>query len=605
MIAWVAVLVLLAASQPATIEVRANSVIGVVTPYLYGSGDEMNEDLSQRGVDSLVAYTGVPLLRMGGLAAEYYDWEGNDYNGVWYVDFIDTLIWADSLTFGIDSLLRFCERVGAEPVLTVNFQISDPGKAARLVEYCNGDPTTPMGAVRAARGHPEPYDVTQWCIGNEPDISGVLLVLGEYRWTIYRHFGIPFEQWSWCDSSFVDAETFSALVDVYVDSMRARSPIPLQIGGLSLASNLSWIGPVIGGNSHKIDWMDIHYYPNASFTSDSSLYREWLAAPDLGGNSIPLPTREWYAMVCDSVALHSGGYDVPVYVFEYGGGMILAEDAVWYNYIEGLFAADAMGHFAVVGVPRAAVYSIYEGDPESNEFPLFGRIRGDTLSLRMGAHVLRLYADFFGETLVGCASDLFGMNAYASRRGSDTLSLVVVNKDLDDGHTTTINLDGFASNGTMLAWDITNDASLAAPWNGTTGIAYRGAHAGTATSFGYTFPKASVTALVIPSLTSAPGEGVLLAQRLVLRQNRPNPCGAATTISYGLAAAGDARLRIYDLAGHLVRRLVEEHQPAGHHSACWDGRDGSGRRLAPGLYVYRLSVGDTHSQCRRLVLLGG
>jgi hypothetical protein len=603
MIASVAILVLLATSQPATIEVHADSVIGGVSRYLYGSGDEMNENFSQDGVDSLVAYAGVPLLRMGGLAAEYYDWEANDYNGIWYVDFVDTLIWADSLTFGIDSLLQFCERVGAEPVLTVNFQINDPGKAARLVEYCNGDLTTPMGAVRASRGHPQPYNVTQWCIGNEPDISGVLLVLGDYRWTVYRHFGIPFEQWSWRDSSFVDAETFSALVGVYVDSMRARSPIPIEIGGLSLASNLSWIEPVIGGNSERIDWMDAHYYPNASFTSDSSLYRDWLAATDVGGNSVPLPTGEWYAMVCDTVAAHSGGYDIPVYVFEYGGGMILVEDPLWHNYIEGLFAADAMGHFAVAGVPRAAVYSMYEGSPESSDFPLFGRIRGDTLSLRMGAHVLSLYSDFFGETLVGCTSDVFGLNAYGSTRGADTLSLVVVNKDLDNAHDATVELEGFTSNGTMLVWDITNDAPLAAPWNGTSGIVHQGAHSGTATSFDYTFPRASVTAVMIPSMTSAPGDGAPLAQRVVLRQNRPNPCVSATTISFSLAAAGETRLQIYDLAGRLVMSLVDEHQEPGDRSVRWDGRDGSGRRLAPGLYVYCLSVGDTFSLPRRLVLV--
>jgi hypothetical protein len=598
----VLLLLLIAGSQPVTIEVRADSVIGVVSPYLYGSGDEMNEDFSQHGVDSLVSYTGIPLLRMGGIAAEYYDWEANDYNGIWYVDFVDTLIWADSLTFGIDSLLQFCDKVGAQPVLTVNFQINDPGKAGRLVEYCNGELTSPMGAVRAARGHPEPYNVTQWCIGNEPDISGVLLVLGEYRWTVYRHFGIPFEQWSWRDSSFVDAGSFSALVDVYVDSMRARSPIPIEIGGLSLASNLSWVEPVIGGNNEKIDWVDIHYYPNASFTSDSSLYRDWLAATDVGGNSIPLPTVEWYAMVCDSVAAHSGGNDIPVYIFEYGGGRIVVEDPLWHNYLEGLFAADAMGHFAVAGVPKAAVYSIYEGSPDSDEFPLFGRIRGDTLSLRMGAHVLRLYVDFFGETLVDCTSDLVGLNAYASMHSGDTLSLIVVNKDLNCAHDATITIEGFASNGSMMVWDIARDAPLAAPWNGTTGICCQGEHSGTATGFDYTFPKASVTALVIPSLTSAPGQEAYAPQRLVLRQNRPNPCASTTTISYSFGMAGDVRLRIYDLAGHSVRNLVVGHQEAGDCSIHWDGRDDLGRRLAPGVYVYRLSAGDAHSQQRRLVL---
>ena len=41
-------------------------------------------------------------------------------------------------------------------------------EAARWVEYCNGDAEeTEMGARRAENGHPEPYDVRYWEVGNE------------------------------------------------------------------------------------------------------------------------------------------------------------------------------------------------------------------------------------------------------------------------------------------------------------------------------------------------------------------------------------------------------------------------------------------------------
>ena len=35
------------------------------------------------------------------------------------------------------------------------------------VEYCNGNTSTIWGALRAARGHPEPYNVKIWYLGNE------------------------------------------------------------------------------------------------------------------------------------------------------------------------------------------------------------------------------------------------------------------------------------------------------------------------------------------------------------------------------------------------------------------------------------------------------
>lgn len=71
----------------ATMDIYPDSVIGVVSPYLFGSEDEMNEDFSQERVDSLVSFINIPFIRMGGIAAEYLDWEGNDYNGLWYIDF--------------------------------------------------------------------------------------------------------------------------------------------------------------------------------------------------------------------------------------------------------------------------------------------------------------------------------------------------------------------------------------------------------------------------------------------------------------------------------------------------------------------------------------
>jgi hypothetical protein len=451
---------LVGVSQPAFIEVFQDSVIGTVSPYLFSSGDEMNENLSQEGVDSLVSFIGIPLLRMGGITTEYLDWEANNYNGVWYVD-IDTFLIPDTLNFGIDSILQFCERVNAEPILTVNFQINDPAKAARLVEYCNGDINTPMGKIRASRGHSRPYNVRYWCIGNEPDISGLVWPTPWGDWTFYRHFGIPFENWSKWDSIFVTPSSFSTLVNEYIDSMRAHSPIPLKIGGLSLAGDLSWIETVIGGNNSEIDWMDIHYYPCWGDTADTNYYRIWLAVPDTGFFS--LPVEDWYQQVCDSVAQYSGGYDIPVYIFEFNSGIINYYDPLWWNYLNGLFIADLLGHFMKVGVPMSAVYCIYDRDPPAADWWAASIIRGDTLSMRMSAWVLKLYLDFFGDTLIKTTSDVFGFNAYASMKDNDTLAIIVINKDLDSAYTATINLHGFVSNDTMEVWNITYDTTLQLP----------------------------------------------------------------------------------------------------------------------------------------------
>jgi alpha-N-arabinofuranosidase len=69
--------------------------------------------------------------------------------------------------FGLDEFIVFCREIDAEPMIAVNSGFGDAHSAAQEVEYANGSVNTPMGRWRAANGHPEPYHVKWWCIGNE------------------------------------------------------------------------------------------------------------------------------------------------------------------------------------------------------------------------------------------------------------------------------------------------------------------------------------------------------------------------------------------------------------------------------------------------------
>ena len=50
-----------------------------------------------------------------------------------------------------------------------------------------------------------------------------------------------------------------------------------------------------------------------------------------------------------------------------------------------------------------------------------------------------------------------------------------------------------------------------------------------------------------------------------------------------------------------MRELVAGEMAAGEHSVEWDGRDGSGARVASGIYLYRLQAGD-FAETRKLIL---
>jgi alpha-N-arabinofuranosidase len=69
--------------------------------------------------------------------------------------------------FGLDEFMAFCRLLGAEPYITVNSGLGDAQSAVEELQYANGGADTPLGKLRAANGHAEPYGVRWWGIGNE------------------------------------------------------------------------------------------------------------------------------------------------------------------------------------------------------------------------------------------------------------------------------------------------------------------------------------------------------------------------------------------------------------------------------------------------------
>ncbi len=113
------------------------------------------------------------------LAAPVYRWPGGN--------FVSGYDWRDGLgdrdkrptrtnpawtgietnDMGMHEFVRLCELIGAEPMIAVNTGFGDAYSAAAEVEYANGSTKTLMGARRAADGHPKPFDIKWWCVGNE------------------------------------------------------------------------------------------------------------------------------------------------------------------------------------------------------------------------------------------------------------------------------------------------------------------------------------------------------------------------------------------------------------------------------------------------------
>jgi beta-lactamase superfamily II metal-dependent hydrolase len=84
----------------------------------------------------------------------------------------------------------------------------------------------------------------------------------------------------------------------------------------------------------------------------------------------------------------------------------------------------------------------------------------------------------------------------------------------------------------------------------------------------------------------------------------PNPAYAGDSrILCRLPQSAPVDVAIYDVSGHLVRKLAAGVFPGGVRTLTWDGRDEGGAPASAGIYLVRLVAGSNVHQSKRLVLL--
>ncbi|MBB3111340.1 alpha-N-arabinofuranosidase [Paenibacillus phyllosphaerae] len=173
------------------------------------------------------------MMRLGGNYISAYHWEHGVgpvmerpimFNEAWGG-------WACKY-FGTDEYIRFCRELDVEPLICVNDGSGTPEEAAQWVEYCNGSTDTPMGAWRAANGHPEPYNVRYWEIGNEV-------------WGPWQVGTCPADQFAHRYVSFAEA-------------MRAADPSILLLA--CGHTDQEWNKAVLDIAGEQIDYLTLHLY---------------------------------------------------------------------------------------------------------------------------------------------------------------------------------------------------------------------------------------------------------------------------------------------------------------------------------------------------------
>ena len=194
-------------------------------------------DGHRRDVVAALREWGPTFLRWpGGNFASAYHWEkgiGDPDRRPGYLDPAWSL-WEPN-DVGTDEFMTLCRHVGTEPILTINMGTGTPEEAARWVEYCNGSKSTPMGKLRAENGHPEPYGVKTWFVGNE-----------------------QFGNWQ---VGTCDAETYASRYLAFSQAMLAVDGT-LDLIGVGAPTDLygHWNELVLKGTGDQLKKLSVHYY---------------------------------------------------------------------------------------------------------------------------------------------------------------------------------------------------------------------------------------------------------------------------------------------------------------------------------------------------------
>jgi hypothetical protein len=89
---------------------------------------------------------------------------------------------------------------------------------------------------------------------------------------------------------------------------------------------------------------------------------------------------------------------------------------------------------------------------------------------------------------------------------------------------------------------------------------------------------------------------------LAVHQNYPNPFNPMTNISFDLPRSQHVRVAVYDVAGRLVRELMNGKGSEGNNTLTWEGTDTRGNRVPSGVYLYRVTTSN-QVETRRMTLV--
>ena len=178
----------------------------------------------------------VPNLRWpGGCFADYYHWEDGIGPPAQRPKMVNT-VWGgvtEDNSFGTHEYLELVRRLGAEPFIVGNVGSGTVREMAAWWEYVNHPGGSTLAERRAANGHPEPFKVRFWGVGNESWGCGGSMTPLHYA-DVYKRFTTFLRP-------FGETRAF-------------------RIATGPNTADFAWTEGVMREAGRQIDGLDLHYY---------------------------------------------------------------------------------------------------------------------------------------------------------------------------------------------------------------------------------------------------------------------------------------------------------------------------------------------------------
>jgi hypothetical protein len=112
---------------------------------------------------------GITMIRQGGTVSQSFAWK--EWRGAPWLRPSMGHQWGDSLvgSWGMFEFIDMCNAADIEPVVTLAYDMNKAADWADLIEYLYGNSSTTWGALRITDGHPAPYIIDTFELGNEQE----------------------------------------------------------------------------------------------------------------------------------------------------------------------------------------------------------------------------------------------------------------------------------------------------------------------------------------------------------------------------------------------------------------------------------------------------